>query len=138
MLCKNLRSKSLIRNLRSTDRMWPTEVISAGPQVSSNIFHRSSAFRVKDNVLSDLVNFARLAKCGTEYLSCIGTRAHCIGGKKSRIGSFIVTGVRKIRTGMLQRPPCFCSSKYVLILITASNAKERRILVSQNTTVYMC
>ena len=39
---------------------------------------------------------------------------------ESRIGSFIVTGVRKIRIGRFQQPPCFHSSKYVLILITDS------------------
>ena len=110
----------MIRNLRSADRMWSTEVISAVRKSFPTYFTEAPPFRVKDNVFSDLVNFASIAKYGTEYLSCTGTRAHRMGGKKSRIGSFIVTGVRIIRTGRLQQPPCFYSSKYVLVLITAS------------------
>jgi len=41
-------------------------------------------------------------------------------GKMSCVGNFAVRGVKKIRSGKLLRPPYFFSSKYVLMVISAS------------------
>ena len=69
------------------------------------------------------MNSARIVKFGELCLSCNVIRAPLIG-QKFYVGNCTVGGVRKIRTDKLHSAPYPCSSKYVLVVISASTLES--------------